>query len=303
MANYSPLVLAALATVALPGKNPIAVRGVEIPGDYDGAELTFADNSKLIVQAPTTSIAGAEQAAELALLAELEIQSAAGALPFSVPEVVATTDLDGGGKAVVTKPAVGEPIDVSELRPGPGLAYNLGRALAALHELPSGLLERLEFPVFSAEDYRQRHLDELDAVGATGMVPPVLLTRWEENLDDDSIWQFEPVVLHGDLAPEYVLVDEGQVSTISGWSSARVADPADDLAWIIAAASEEAGDSVLKAYQGARSEVADPGLVARASLVSELALARWLQYGLREKLPDVVKDATDMLSELAAAVA
>ena len=298
----TPLQLAALASVALPGSSAVGVRGIELPGEYDGAEITYSDGSKLIAQTPHNAIAGASQAAELALLEELQHRVIEGDLPFAVPEVVASAPLAEGGRIVLTHPLIGTPVDAAELAPGPGLASNLGRALAAIHELPTGLLERLEFPIYDAGDYRHRHVMELEAAGATGLVPPVLLSRWEANLDDDAIWQFKPVVIHGDLAPEYLLIEKGHVATISGWANARVADPADDLAWLIAAASEDAGDSVLKAYQSSRRGVADAGLIDRTMLISELALARWLQYGLRENLPDVVADATSMLTDLAAAV-
>jgi hypothetical protein len=90
---------------------------------------------------------------------------------------------------------------------------------------------------------------------------------------------------------------------VSGWANARVADPADDLAWLIAAAPENVSLSLLKSYQSSRHGFADPGLIDRTMLISELALARWLQYGLRENLPEVVTDASTMLSDLAANVA
>ena len=298
----SPLVMAALANVALPGVSAVAVRSVEVPGDYDGAEITYANGSKLIAQAPATPIAGASQAAELALLEELRLRVNSGDLPFSVPEVVAAAALPDGGRVVLTQPPLGTPINIETLRPGPGLTSNVGRVIAAIHELPPALLERLEFPIYSAADYRARHRIELEAAGATGLVPPILLQRWEASLDDAAVWEFEPVVVHGDLAPEYLLVNQGKVRTVSGWANARVADPADDLAWIVAAASEEVGESLLKAYSASRTGPPDNGLFERAMLLSELALARWLQYGIRENLPDVIADATTMLSDLAAAV-
>jgi macrolide phosphotransferase len=302
MTNRSPLVLAALANVALPGANAVAVRPFEVPGDYDGAEITYANGNKLIALAPTTPIAGASQAAELALLDELRLRVESGELPFSVPEVVASADLPEGGRVILTQPPIGHPIEVESLRPGPGLTSNVGRVIAAIHELPTALLERLEFPIYTAADYRARHRLELEAAGATGLVPPVLLQRWEASLDDATVWEFDPVVVHGDLAPEYLLIDKGKVTSISGWGNARVADPADDLAWLVAAASDEAGESILKAYDSTRTGPPDEGLFERAMLISELALARWLQYGIRENLPDVIADATTMLSDLAAAV-
>ncbi|MCL1801136.1 MAG: aminoglycoside phosphotransferase, partial [Promicromonosporaceae bacterium] len=81
-----------------------------------------------------------------------------------------------------------------------------------------------------------------------------------------------------------------------------IADPADDLAWLLAAVNDDVGEALLVAYQANRSGRVDPFLLNRAMFLGELALARYLQFGLREQLPDVVADATAMLSELAAAV-
>jgi len=299
----SPLLLAALAAAALPEAHPVAVRSIEVPGEYDAAEVTYTGGTKLIAQVPASAEAGLGQGAELAILAELQPRVEAGELPFRVPEVVGSAPLpEGGGRVVLTKPLEGSPVDVAAMRPGPGLASGLGRALAAVHELPSGLLERLELPMLSAADCRARHLLTLEAAGASGLVPTVLLNRWESFLDDDELWDFEPTAIHGDLGPEYVLEHNGQVNAILGWANTQIGDPAEDLAWLVAAASDEAGESLLRYYQDGRGGLADPALFDRAMLLSELALARWLQFGLRENHPEVVKDAQGMLTELAAAV-
>ncbi|MGH8968050.1 MAG: phosphotransferase, partial [Actinomycetes bacterium] len=129
-------------------------------------------------------------------------------------------------------------------------------------------------------------------------VPPTLLRRWETALEDVSLWKFKPVVAHGDLAPDQLLVDRQRVVAVSGWAEARVADPADDLAWLIAAAPIEAVDSIMEAYQLRRTELHDARLVDRALLVGELALARWLLHGVRHALSDVVADAEAMLADL-----
>jgi len=299
----SPLALAALATVALPGKKAIGVRPASVPGDYDAAEVTFADGDTLVAQAPATPAAVASQAMELALLEELQPRVNSHQLPFAIPEVVGKAPLfDEGGQVVLTHPLLGTPFEFEMMPPGLGLASSVGRSIAAIHELPTGILERLNFPVLSPDDCRRTYQLELEASGASGLVPTVLLQRWEGYLDDAEFWQFTPTFIHGDLAAEYLLIDGGRVSTITGWANARVADPAEDLAWLLAGVSQEAGESLQKYYQEGRQIAIDPNLFERAMVLSEFALARWLQFGLREKDPEVVADAQAMLSDLAASV-
>jgi hypothetical protein len=144
-------------------------------------------------------------------------------------------------------------------------------------------------------------LAELDEAAATGRVPASLLRRWEAALEDVALWRFQPVTVHGDLAPEHVHTAEGRVTAVTGWGEARVADPADDLSWLLAAAPPQACESVMEAYLLRRTELHDPRLVERALLLGELAVARWLLYGVRNVLSDVVRDAEAMLADLDAA--
>jgi macrolide phosphotransferase len=82
----------------------------------------------------------------------------------------------------------------------------------------------------------------------------------------------------------------------------RVADPADDLAWLVAAAPAEATESVLEAYAHHRRDAPDRDLVRRARLSGELALARWLLHGVTTGEEAVVTDAVAMLTDLEASL-
>ena len=300
----SPLWLAAAALAALPGADIITTRAASVPGDFDAAEIMVADKHTYLVIVPRDDLAGAAQQADIAVLRELRLLTEHEKLPFGIPLVKGSGKLSSGERVLVTTVLRGAPIEPASLVAGPGLAADLGRSIAAIHELPTSFADRLGLDVYTADEYRQRHLAQLDAAAETGLVPPVLLERWESALDDVSLWRFNPVFVHGDLAPEFVLASaDGQVASISGWSNARVADPADDLAWILASAAPEAADSVLEAYQMRRTETRDPRLAERAMLLSELAIARWLHYGVREQDQAVIADAQVMLADLAAAVA
>lgn len=294
----SPLALAALATVAVPGFDARDVRAEPSAGDDDVAVVTDAQHRRWVVRAPRHAAAGAALEAELVLLSALADQVDAGRLPFDVPRVAGAAPLEEGGRVVVHRELPGRPVVLEHLAPGPGVAASLGRSIAALHELAPAVIEDAGLPVYDAAAYRQRRQAEVDEAARTGRVPATLLRRWEERLEDVSLWRFSPTVVHGDLSSDHVLVADGAVTGVVAWGEAKVADPADDLAWLLVAAAQETVDSIMEAYQLRRTELTDPHLADRALLAGELALARWLLYGVRSGDDEVVADAVQMLDEL-----
>jgi macrolide phosphotransferase len=307
----NPLVLAALASVAVPGLVPVGARARPRDGvgraetgegpfdlrdaatEVDVAEVQDDVGRRWVIRAPRTPAAAALLEQEWRFLATLT-----GRLPFSVPLVAGTVALREGGRAGVHRALEGAAIVPASLPPGPGLAAALGRALAAIHELPTRLAEDAELPVYTAAEYRRRRLAELDRAAATGQVPSGLLGRWERALEEAGAWRFTPCVVHGDLAVENVLVTNDKIAAVLEWGQARIADPADDLAWLVAEAPEAALESVLESYAHTRQEAPDRDLVRRARLSGELALARWLLHGVTGGDEGVVADAVGMLADL-----
>ena len=295
----SPLALAALATAAIPGLDAVSVQRPTSPGaDFDVAVVTDGTRHRWVIRSPVRPAAGAALEAEVALLEQIAAQVDAGKLPFAVPRPAGFAHLPEGGRAVVHAELPGRPLRLEALVPGPGLAASLGRALAALHQLPVDLVDQVGLPTYDAAAYRERRLSEVDEAARTGKVPPTLLKRWEGLLEDVAMWRFQPTVVHGDLSAEHVLTDGRAVTGLLGWSDAKVADPADDLAWLLVAAPQDAVESILEAYHLGRTELTDPHLTDRALLAGELALARWLLYGVRSGNRDVIDDAVQMLEDL-----
>ncbi|WP_024287128.1 phosphotransferase [Cellulomonas sp. KRMCY2] len=295
----SPLALAALATVAVTGLDAYDVRRPTHSGvGVDTAIVVDAAGGRWVVQAPQDATAGAALEAEVALLAALAVHVDAGRLPFDVPRAAGFAHLPEGGRAVVHRQLPGHPLQLELLGPGPGLAAAVGRAIAALHELPHATIEDAGLPVYEAEAYRRRRLSEVDEAARTGHVPATLLRRWEHALEDVALWRFQPTVVHGDLSTDHVLCSRTAPTGILGWSEAKVADPADDLAWLLVAAPHEAVDPILEAYNLRRTELTDRHLADRALLAGELALARWLLHGVRADDAAIIDDATAMLVEL-----
>lgn len=291
--------LAALSTVAVPDLDAVDVRRASHPGPgIDAAVVIDATGGRWVARAPRDATAGAALEAEVALLMGLGTYADSGALPFAVPRLAGAVVLPEGGRAVVHRQLPGRPIRLEELGPGPGLAAALGRAIAAIHELPVSVVENAGLPVYDADTYRRRRLTELDEAARTGHVPAFLLRRWERALEDVSLWRFQPTVVHGDLSSEHVLVADDEPVGILGWSETKVADPADDLAWLLVAAPQPAVDPIIEAYHLRRTELRDPHLATRALLAGELAVARWLMHGINTDDDAVVADARSMLGEL-----
>lgn len=300
MPARSPLALAALACAAVKGLEPVTSRDHAGPGKDDLDVAVVADDVRRewVVRSPRNAAAGARLEAEGRLLTAL-----AARLPYAVPQVEGSAQLPEGGRAVVHRTLLGAPVDLAVLTPEGPLTAALGHALASLHGIPEELLEDVGLPGYTADEYRLRRLAEVDRAAGSGHVPAALLARWERALEEAGAWRFVPCVVHGDLAPENVLVDGDRVTGILEWAETRIADPADDFAWLASGCAPPTLRAVIGAYTEARRIAPDPDLARRARLAAELAVARWLLHGVSTDDATVVEDAVGMLADLEASVA
>lgn len=295
MTARSALTLAALASASVAGLDPVTVGAPAVDGmDFDVALVSDSRDRRWVVRAPRRTAAAAMIDVEARLLPRL-----APRLPVAVPQPAGWCDLPEGGRCVVYPFLAGAPLQPGDLVPGDDLAAELGRVLAALHDVPPEVFDEAGAATYTAEEYRQRRLSDVDRAAATGHVPAPLLARWERSLEQVSHWRFASTPVHGDLAAEHVLVEGGRVSSIIDWGEARVADPADDLAWVVLGADGAALDSVLESYAMARAEQPDRHLLERATLAGELAFARWLLSGVAADDAAVVDHASAALVDLA----
>lgn len=283
----SDLALAALASAAVPGMKPVAVAAVvqDDETDHQQAVVEDATGRRWLVRSPLTPVAGARLRRGDDLVRQLSRH-----VPFKVPAPVGYASVGQDGHAVVYPHVEGMPLDLAHLPPGPGLASALGRTVAAVHNIPRGVFEEQDLPVFDNAGCRQRLIAEVDRAAETGRVPTGLLARWEEAFDAAPLWQFATTPVHGGFRGSSVLVafaDEdassGRVVAVTDWEEAMVADPATDLAELYASASAAAWESVLDAYALARAQRPDPYLHARARLIAETRRLRGLAHAVTEQ--------------------
>lgn len=301
----TPLFLAALASAAVPGLDPVSVEGVRTRpgGSFDVAFVTDSQDRRWVIKAPLTQGAGAELEA-VATLGQLLGRRLDVAMPMVRGEVPVPE-----GRAIVYLRLPGRPVDLETLPPGT-LSSDLGRALAHIHNLELALFEEAGRPVYDAESHRRRQLSELDRAAATGHVPTNLLVRWEQRLEDISLWRFAPTPVHGSFVGDNVLAafededraDAGEVRGVLGWEESRIGDPADDFAELVRRAPADALDMVLHGYAQSRVERPDGNLLARARLAAEMTPLRTLLQALASSALDVVEDAAESLRVLEARI-
>lgn len=299
----SHLTLAALATAAVAGLDAAAAQpiGSGSHGDFEAALVTGADGRHWVIRIPTSERAEAEQSADLVALRALST-GIRSRLPFAVSAFAGQTPVSGT-RAVVSEFVYGRKIALGDIEPGGELASSIGRAIAAIHSLPTSFIADAGLPVQSPAEILRANITVMDRASATGLVPGALLGRWESAAEDSALWQFAPTVVNGALSADSLLVagslpgEAQEVVGLLGWQSLGVDDPARDLFWALGSAREGTADTVIDAYQRARKS-SDRQIERRARLYAELELAKWLLHGAQERSTEIVDDAVAMLHDL-----
>ena len=300
--SKTPYELAALATVAVPRLEVAGLRPPQFSDEVLSVTgLIDTSGDRWMVVCPHDTVGGLDMEAQNAVLERLGKAHDFSKIPFEVPRPAGFTRTPEGDRVMVHRDLGGHVMETSDFDDPHLLPASLGNALASLHNLPALIYTGVNLPAYSAIECRDRHQAVLDEAAQEVVIPANLWDRWEESLENLSLWRFLPSPIHGDLSETSIHVDHGRVCALTGFSSAHVGDPAVDIAWVFARASDEFLERFHEAYQQTRSEK-DLHLLERAELLSELAVVRWLVHGLHSGDSEIVDEARAMLSELSASV-
>lgn len=204
---------------------------------------TFDVNGEWIVQLPRNEYAAGRLRMQATLLPELAREvSALVPVPELVaedPPAIAYRRLDGAPAAAA----------IDGLWP-----ERLGRFLYDLHSVLPELVGMRAATPASVRDAERAAWADLRAEIASH-VPAVDLASLDgllaALLDDDAMWAFAPVLTHGDLGPEHVLVGpRGDLVGVIDWEEAGIGDPVADFAWWLHE-MPAVGARALAAYGGA----------------------------------------------------
>ncbi|GAA1413575.1 hypothetical protein AUR04nite_32580 [Glutamicibacter uratoxydans] len=290
--------LAAIATAAVPGLSPVGFAALSDDAeDFDSALIVDAQKLRWRIRSPRHDEASMRLEAELSALRAFSAKVRA-ALPFALPSVAGTVR-QGSLRTFVYKDLPGRVPSLDELvDEGSSLSKALGQCMAAIHQIPDESVEIAGLPTYTANEVRQRKLNELDTAAATGKVPSRLLRRWEHAMEDVALWRFNATVVHGDFDEEQIQISHSSITAVKGWTDLHVGDPADDFAWLSAVEDHNFSERVFAAYVEARGKSADPHIMRRAALAAEFALAQWLVKSIDTKDSERIAEAEAMLKEL-----
>jgi len=214
--SSTPLTLAALATSAVPGLQIVGVREHSLAGGgaFNSAVI-ITDDAELIVRVPRDSTSEVQQSAEMLGLAALA-DGARNALPFRVSETLGMTRA-GETRAVVSTFLPGGRIDAGDLADDALLLQPIAESLAAIHQLPTALVQQAGLPMRTAEEVREAAARLIARAADTRLLPDTVHARWLEVLASPRLWDFAPTVIHGSLDADRLLVEDDRVVGVLGW--------------------------------------------------------------------------------------
>ena len=161
------------------------------------------------------------------------------------------------------------------------LADQIGQFLQELHRLPIGSVD-WDVPHTLAPVTRDTWADIYDRLLIK--VQPLLLPHqvdwmealFEEPLNSTGFFDFEPVLIHGDLAPYHILyaVDENRLSAVIDFGTAGLGDPATDLGNLISSYGESLVSKIEKTYPEYQN------LLPRARFYAQAIELQWVLLGV-----------------------
>lgn len=178
----------------------------------------------------------------------------------------------------------------------PGYADRLGRLLAALHTIPVAEATAPGMEIRTPDQVRQSWSDDIATVLAEFPVDPTLSEAWRAWLDDDACWPDRTVPTHGEIYPAHLLFDaDGAITGVLDWTTARVDDPARDLAAQYGAAGEDMLNRTIEAYAEAGGHV-HAGLAAQARHLWDASPVGYALYALTTGEQEHLDGAVAMLA-------
>lgn len=128
----------------------------------------------------------------------------------------------------------------------------LGKALAALHNVPQEKAIAAGLTVHTAEEARKSMKERMDAVKEKVGVGDELWNRWQTWLKNDQIWPKKTGLIHGDVHAGHILIDEARnVTGLIDWTEAKVTDVATDFVVLYKTFGEGGLDLLIEAYKEA----------------------------------------------------
>lgn len=291
----TPITLAALATSAVSGLTITGYRALSRDVSVEHSVILESSEGDVLVQLPTSPAAEVHHSAKIlgqsALTPGVREQ-----LPFEAPRVLGMTR-SNDTRAIVSTYLSGARFSVDDLTTDALMLASIAETLTAIHSLPRLTVTQQGLPDRSSNDARLDAQAIIERAYQSGLVPEAVRAHWNDKLSDQSLWDFVPLVIHGSLSDDVLLVTDDHISGVLDWADLSIGDPAIDFSWLAGAAP-----GVLERVIGLYAEAQGGGWIAslleRALFWHELEIARWLLHGIELRDQSIIDDAIGLFDQL-----
>lgn len=174
---------------------------------------------------------------------------------------------------------------------------SLAKALVEIHTIPVESAKDIDVKSQKPDDLRANMQERIEAVKAKYTVNEKLLNRWENWLQDESLWPKQVGFYHGDLFPGHILVDaDHKVIGMIDWTEAQVGDIANDFTAHYLLFGEQALVDLIKAY-GQAGGYTWPKMKAHIIELLSIQPITIAEFAETSGSEDYAKSAADMLRE------
>ncbi|MGF7535874.1 macrolide 2'-phosphotransferase MphK [Bacillus mexicanus] len=146
------------------------------------------------------------------------------------PELIAYPMLKGTPAAGIDLEQKQYVWNMNHQPPSDDFVQSLAGILAELHGADQTSAGQSGIEVIMPEDFRQMTAESMADVKNKLGVSSQLWERWQTWINDDAYWPDFSALIHGDLHPPHILINQNErVTGLLDWTEAKVADPAKDF--------------------------------------------------------------------------
>ncbi|MCR8844561.1 macrolide 2'-phosphotransferase [Paenibacillus sp. SC116] len=249
--------------VALAEKHGIRLQSEEVEINESGMDFLVAfavdtDGVKWVLRKPRRSdvLERADNEHRVLKLLQQQLPVAVPDWRVYTPELIAYPLLNGIPAAGINVEVRNYEFNMDHENPPPQFVDSLAQALVALHSIDHDAAREAGLRVKSPAEARETLAHNMEKVKKEIGVSEELWERWQKWIADDSYWPTHSVLVHGDLHPPHIIIDEQQrVTGLLDWTEAEVTNPGTDFVLYCAVFGEERLAEFLTRYEEAGGRV------------------------------------------------